>query len=338
MISLINKNKKYGDILSIKNNNIEVFVTNFGCTIMKMIVKDKYDNLQDVVLGYSSVEEYAKRDGAYLGALVGRVANRIGKGEFELDGVTYHLAINNGPNTLHGGVEGFSYKLFDYDYEEDGNEIVFTYVSEDYEEGFPGQLTLKAIYTLLDNGLKITYQAISTKDTLINITNHSYFNLSGKPSNIDCHILKINADLFACVDKDGLYNGEIRKVNNTPFDFREPTRISENIYKEYDQLIIGKGYDHPFIFNKENNQVELYNEDTGICLTVSTTLPQAQIYSANYLAGQTGKCGFTLNERDAICIETQNMPDSIHKESNPTVILKEGETYEESTSYMFSVK
>lgn len=319
-----------------KNENIELYVTNYGCTIMSMYVKDYNNEMRDVVLGFPTVEDYTKKDRTYLGTLVGRVANCIGKGEFELNGETYKLTINNGLNTLHGDLEGFSYKIFDYKIRKE--EVLFHYVSPDGEENFSGNLDFYASYKLLENGLQIRYHATSDKDTIINITNHSYFNLSGKPCNIDEHELMIKADYMACVDNDGLASGEIREVKGTPFDFNDEKLIKDNIYKENDQLKIGKGYDHPFIFNNTKDQVKLYCKDTGIELTVSTTLPQAQIYSANYLSGQLDKYGHPMNERDTICIETQNMTDSIHKEEKPTVILKKGKVYDETTTYTFGIR
>ena len=319
-----------------KNENIELYVTNYGCTIMSMYVKDYNNEMRDVVLGFPTVEDYTKKDRTYLGTLVGRVANCTGKGEFELNGETYKLTINNGLNTLHGDLEEFSYKIFDYKIRKD--EVLFHYVSPDGEENFSGNLDFYASYKLLENGLQIRYHATSDKDTIINITNHSYFNLSGKPCNIDEHELMIKADYMACVDNDWLASGEIREVKGTPFDFNDEKLIKDNIYKENDQLKIGKGYDHPFIFNNTKDQVKLYCKDTGIELTVSTTLPQAQIYSANYLSGQLDKYGRPMNERDTICIETQNMTDSIHKEEKPTVILKKGKVYDETTTYTFGIR
>lgn len=335
MIETIEHLDNHIDYIRLKNDYLEVVVTNYGCTILKVLVKDKNGDIQDVVLGYDTIEEYQKYD-AYLGALVGRVANRIGKGTFTLNNEIYHLAINNGPNSLHGGIKGFSYRIFDYEIKE--NELVFHYVSPDGEENYPGTLDFYAIYQLDNDRLVIRYQATTSKDTLINITNHSYFNLSGHPTNIDQHYLCIHSDLYAPVDSDGLTTGERRVSKGTPFDFHEEKQLKELIYQEDEQLSLAKGYDHPFIFNQKENQVTLYCQETGIELTVSTTLPQAQIYTANYLDGRLGKNGEAMNARDAICIETQNMPDSIHNEDNPTVILKKGEIYDEMTSYQFKVR
>ena len=293
------------DLITLKNDELEVVVSNYGCTLVKVLMKDQVGNVDDVVLGYDDFKSYQTLD-AYIGALVGRVANRIKKGTFELNGQTYHLPINNGPNSLHGGIKGFSYQVFDYQVL-DETSVEFHYVSKDGEEGYPGELDFKAIYSLEGDTLTMHYHATTSKDTLINITNHSYFNLSGKKENVYQHLLKVHADRFACIDPDGLPTGEIKDVKGTSFDFNE------------------------FAY------IELVHEKTGRKLTVSTTLPQAQIYTANYLDGRLGKYGQHYNARDAICIETQNMPDAIHLEENPSTILKAGDTYDEKTSYKFEV-
>lgn len=323
------------DVLSMKNEKLEVVVSNFGCTIMKVLMKDKNGNVDDVVLGYDDFECYQTLD-AYLGALVGRVANRIKKGCFELNGEQYSLAINNGPNHLHGGIKGLSYQIFDYEIKDD-ETIEFHYLSKDGEEGYPGNLDFKAIYQLKDDTLVIRYQAVTDKDTLINITNHSYFNLSGKQENIYNHQLLVKANRFACIDGDGLPTGEFRDVKGTAFDFNDFALIGKRVEQTDEQLILGKGFDHPFIFTAKENQVILEHLTSGRRLTVSTTLPGAQIYTANYLDGRLGKYGQHYFERDAVCIETQNLPDAIHIEKNPTTILRKGETYDETTSYKFEV-
>lgn len=335
MIEVIKQLDNKIDYIRLKNDVLEVVVTNFGCTILQMLVKDKNGHIQDVVLGYETIEEYQNYD-AYLGALVGRVANRIAKGTFTLNDETYHLAINNGPNNIHGGIKGFSYQVFDYEIKDE--ELIFHYISQDGEENFPGTLDFYAIYKLINDKLVVHYQASTTKDTLINITNHSYFNLSGHPKNIEEHFLQVHASQYALVDGDGLATGEMKNVEGTPFDFRKEKQIKELIDQDDDQLILAKGYDHPFIFTQKDNQVVLYCEDTGLELTVSTTLPQAQIYTANYLDGRLGKNGEPMNARDGICVETQNMPDSIHNEEKPTVILRKGELYDEMTSYQLKVR
>lgn len=334
MIKVIDQIDEKIDLIQMKNDELEVVVSNYGCTIIKVLMKDKEGNVDDVVLGYDNFSDYQTKD-AYLGALVGRTANRIGKGTFSLNGQTYHLAINNGPNCLHGGIKGFSYQVFDYKI--DGDTIEFSYLSKDGEEGYPGNLKFKAIYRLDHDTLIINYQAISDQDTIINITNHSYFNLSGAKENIYDHQLLVHSDKYACVDPDGLPTGKFNQVANTPFDFREMKCIGAMIDLDDEQLKLGAGYDHPFIFNQSVNQVELYHEASGRKLTVSTTLPGAQIYSANYLDGRIGKYGISYLARYALCIETQNLPDAINLEAIPTTILKKGELYDETTSYKFEV-
>lgn len=335
MIRVIEKLEDGIDIISMKNDDLEVVVSNFGCTIIKVLMKDKNGNIDDVVLGYDDFQSYQTLD-AYLGALVGRIANRIGKGKFSLNGEEYTLAINNGPNHLHGGIKGFSYQVFDYEIK-DERTIEFHYLSKDGEEGYPGNLDLKVIYELKGDTVCVRYLATTDKDTIINITNHSYFNLSGKKENIYHHLLEVKADRFACVDPDGLPTGEFKAVEGTPFDFNTPAYIGERVDCDDEQLKIGKGFDHPFIFTTDHNQVILTHEKSGRSLIVSTTLPGAQIYTANYLDGRLGKYGHHYDARDAVCIETQNLPDAIHLEENPTTILKKGEVYDEMTSYQFKV-
>jgi len=335
MIQVVKKIDDSIDLISMKNDQLEVVVSNFGCTIVKVLMKDKNGEIDDVVLGYDDFTSYQTLD-AYLGALVGRIANRIGKGHFRLNGEDYHLAINNGPNHLHGGIKGFSYQVFDYEIK-DEKTIEFHYLSHDGEEGYPGNLDFRAIYTLEGETLIVRYIATTDKDTIINITNHSYFNLSGKQENVYQHCLQVKADRYACIDSDGLPTGQFHDVEGTAFDFREGAFIGERVDQEEEQLQLGKGFDHPFIFNTKNNQVVLTHAASGRRLTVSTTLPGAQIYTANYLDGRLGKYGQHYYERDAVCIETQNLPDAIHIEEEPTTILRKGDTYDETTSYKFEV-
>lgn len=335
MIEVVKSYEDGKKIFRLKNEKLTVDVSNYGGTILSIVVVDKNGKKQDVVLGYDHLEDYAHYDG-YLGALVGRVANRIAKGTFTLNDKTYQLAINNGPNCLHGGVKGFSYRIFDDEIKND--QLILHYFSPDGEEHFPGNLDLYATYELKEDALVINYHATSDQDTLINITNHSYFNINGYPSSIDNHTLQVQAQYFACSDEDGLVTGALRDVDHTPFDFKEEKTIGSQIHQEDEQLTIGHGYDHPFIFNANEDQVKLYSPLTGIELTVSTTLPQAQLYSANYLDGRLGKNGQPMNARDAFAIETQYMPDSIHKERNSKTILRKGEAYDETTSYCFKVR
>ena len=334
MVNLVKRSENRIDILELKNDSLSVTVTNLGCTVMKILTADKDGRFRDMVLGYDTIQEYQEHTG-YLGAFVGRVANRIGGASFELNGKTYQLAKNSGPNAIHGGIEGFSNKVFSYTTGED--EIVFTYTSPDGEEGYPGELNVTVTYRLEADKFILQYEAHTDQDTILNFTNHSYFNLSGRPCGIGEHWLQTAADCFACVDENGLVTGEIRDVAGTPFDFRNGGKLGEHLQMEDEQLKIGHGFDHPFIFRDEKEKVKLYCEESGIEMIVETTLPQAQIYTANFLEPHKGQGGDIIDQRTAISVETQNMPDSIHKEENPTVILRAGDTYREMTSYRFHV-
>lgn len=334
MIDVIHKNNLIDEIV-IKNEEMEVHVLNLGCTIKNIYVKDKEGHFRDVVLGYDDVIDYMCYDG-YLGACVGRVANRIRHGHFTIDGKDYQLAINNGPNSLHGGLKGFSYRLFNYSLAE--NQVTFSYLSPDGEEGYPGELNLQVIYRLEKTTLTIEYLANTNKKTLVNLTNHTYFNLNGHATYVGDHLLKMQASRYALVDTDGLVTGEMKDVTNSPFDFRNTKTIAEALQADDSQIEIAKGLDHPFLFDEKQDQVSLYSPDSGIHLSVSTSLPQAQIYTANYLDGRIGKYHESLPSQSAICIETQYMPDAIHLEKDPAVILSPEDHYHEMTSYNFTVK
>lgn len=334
MIKIIEEYTDNIKLFSLKDEQLEVHVSNYGGTITKILFPNREGKIIDLVYGYEDIAEYGKRDG-YLGALVGRVANRIAKGQFTINGIDYQVSVNNGPNSLHGGIRGFSYQVFNYDIQDD--TLILSYISSDGEEGYPGELTLKAFYSVKNNALEIKYQAITTKDTLINITNHSYFNLNGDASSIHNHKLLIKSSFYCPIDKNGLTNGQKTDVANTPFDFRKPTLIGEKIRMDNKQLRLGHGYDHPFVFDQDHDQVILSSDQSGISLVVSTTLPQAQIYTANYLDGRLGKYGQHYHGQTAVCIETQNMPDSIHNEAVPSVLLKKDAVYEEKTKYCFFI-
>ena len=335
MIDINNTKTKNIDIIHMKNEYLEVVVTNYGCTIMKLFCMDKEGQFEDVVLGYETVDQYFQCD-AYLGGVIGRVANRIDQGTFTLDGKTYKLEINNPPNHLHGGNSGFNNQIFDYKIIDDVT-VQFVYLSNDKEEGYPGNLQLTVTYRLENNRLVIKYNATSDKDTIINVTNHSYFNLSAKKENILDHYLQVKADEFACIDKNGLPTGWIEDVTRTPFDFREETRILDSIELPHPQVVLAKGIDHPFLFNSDTNQITLTDRKSGRRLVVSTTLPGAQIYTANYLEGKIGKYKQKYNPRDAICLETQYLPNEINIREDAEMILRKGKTYESMTSYCFDV-
>ncbi len=312
------------ETIILKNEVIELHVLTLGATIQRFIYKGN-----DIVLGYDNIEDYLKYDGC-LGATVGRVANRIAKGEFTLNGKTYHLAINNGPNAIHGGIKGFSYQDFTI-VKHDETMAVLRYISADKEEGYPGTLTLDVVYTLDDHTVRMEYKAAADKDTLINITNHSYFNLSGKAIPITTHELQVEASEVCCVDKDGLTLPEHFMVDNTPFDYRTMRPIA---YGNHEQIEIAIGFDHHYIF--DTPIVHLYYPDNHTMMTLETSLPGAQIYTANYLTKRTGKYNQTYEPRTALCIEPQMMPDSIHLEQEPMVILRKGDTYDHFISYTLS--
>lgn len=315
-----------------KNEELQIKVTNLGCHILSIFTKDRRGNEEDVVLSFEDIED-CHHDGSYMGAVVGRVANRIAGAEFELNGVNYPLYANNGPNHLHGGKEGFNQKLFQYEILEHG--IQFLYHSPDMEEGYPGNLTLKVIYQIKGNTLEVRYEAVSDQDTLVNITNHSYFNLTGGKDKIYHHQLKMAAKQIACVDENCLATGEFMDVNGTPFDFREFHEIGERIHEEHEQLKFANGYDHSFLAD----QAVLYDPVSGRKLTVSTTLPAIQVYTGNFLEGGClGKHGKPYENRDGVALETQFLPNSIHIEKEPKVILRQGQKYESVTSYKFEVE
>lgn len=336
MFDVVKKDVHQGDLIILANDEVTLHLSQYGCTLMKLFVKDRRGIKRDIVLGLESITDYQKKGGAYLGAIVGRTANRIDRARFTLNGRMYQLPVNNGPNSLHGGIEGFSYKMFDYIAEND--RVIFRYHSGDGEEGYPGNLNVEITYQLIASGFKILYRACCDQDTIVNLTSHSYFNLNGTPSSITDHILQIHASQYGCVDENGLYNGQMRDVTGTPFDFRQPACIGKHLSLTDEQLQMGHGFDHPFLFDRNDSQVILYAPKSGIEMTVSTTLPLAQIYTANFLDEKRGKNGCALRARDGLCIETQYLPDSINKEKNSPVILEKGDVYDEETSYRFRTK
>lgn len=320
----------------LKNEEMEVWISSLGATILKLLVKDKAGKFQDVVLGYEHVEDYKKYKG-YLGAVVGRVANRIAKGKFTLNGIEYQLPVNNGPNCNHGGMDGFAFSVFDLKIQDE--KALFSLVSKDKDEGFPGTMQLQVAYSLKKSTLNIEYTAFTDADTIVNITNHSYFNLDGEPSYIGNQYLCVDADYYGESDLDGLVTGKLLGVDHTAFDFRNWKKIEEALNSRDQQIQIGNGLDHPFILNKEKTPVKMYSSKTGIYMEVETTLPQAQIYSANYLNNERGKNGKGLAYRSGICFETQNMPNDINLHpQNSVTILRKGDIYKEKTSFRFSVK
>lgn len=317
-------------------------VTNFGGIVLKLMVADKDGKMGDVVLGFDKPEMYQKHsDHPYFGALIGRYGNRIAKGKFTLDGKDYSLAVNNGPNALHGGKKGFDKVFWNVEELKDKNALKLTYTSPDGEEGYPGSLTTTVIYTLNnDNEWRIDYEATADKATPMNITQHSYFNLSAdKNQTILDHVISINADKTTVVDSDLTPTGEIKSVEGTVFDLRRQERIGDDITK----LPQGGGYDHNWVLNGEMNVMKLaatlHDPKSGRYMEVSTTEPGIQFYSGNFLDGKLkGKGGDAYQKHDGLCLETQHFPDSPNHANFPSTILRPGQTYKSSTVYKFSIK
>ncbi len=317
----------------ITNGNLKAEILDYGVTIKNLFVPDKNGKLVDVVLGYDTVKEYEENDG-YLGATIGRVGNRIKEGKFTLNGESYTLAVNNGPNHLHGGLKGFDKAVWKA--QEKENSIVFTHFSPDGDEGYPGNLSVTVTVTLEKNGISLDYAAETDKDTLINLTNHSYFNLNGE-GDILKHKLWLNSDSFNMGDADCLPTGEIVSVENTAMDFRAPKKIGDGVDSDEPCVKLSGGYDSNFVLKEGNPAAVLCSDKSGIEMTVITTEPGVQVYSANFLTPRKGKNGADYTYRGALCLETQHFPDSIHHENWPTCILKAGEKFKSKTTYSFNV-
>lgn len=327
-------------------NGLSATVTNYGGIIVDLMVPDKDGRMDDVVLGYESIEDYVK-DNPYFGALIGRYGNRICNGKFVLDGTTYDLAINNGKNHLHGGLKGFDKVVWDTAEEEtpEGPSLKLHYLSKDGEEGYPGNLDVNVTYTLTNkNELRIDYRATTDKTTICNLTQHSYFNMKGHGNgDILGHELMINADNFTPVNEGLIPTGEIRSVEHTPMDFRKSTPIGERININDQQIKYGLGYDHNWVLNKKSNELTLaasvYEPQSGRYMEAWTTEPGIQFYSGNFLDGSNiGKGGNVYNQRNGFCLETQHYPDSPNKSDFASVVLKPGEKYETTTIYKFLTK
>jgi len=333
-------------LFSLQNKNgIRMTVTNYGGRIVSLWVPDKNGDLGDIVLGYDSLEEYLSDD-AYFGALIGRYANRVAKGKFLLEGKEFQLPVNNGVNTLHGGPKGF-HKVF-WDVvpirTETGSRLELNYLSKDGEAGFPGNLSVKVIYYLTDqNELMIEYEATTDQTTIVNLTDHSYFNLLGEGTgDILNHQLMINAEKYCPVDETSIPTGELQLVAGTPFDFLKPHSIGEFIEYADPQLKIGKGYDHNWVLKKDSNEFSLAarvsESISGRVMELWTTDIGVQFYSGNFLDGSgKGKGGKPYNFRSAICMETQHFPDTPNKKHFPQAVLRPGEIYKKKTMYRFLV-
>jgi aldose 1-epimerase len=322
-------------------SGIEVSIINYGGIITSILVPDSNGNVDDIALGFDNLQGYVNEH-PYFGALIGRHGNRIAKGKFSLNGKEYTLATNNGVNHLHGGIKGFDKVLWSDKI--DGNKLCLTYVSKDGEEGYPGQLTVAVSYSLQNNQLNIDYTASSTADTIVNLTNHSYFNLAGKGDILN-HVLQLNADTFTPIDDTLIPTGELATVQGTPFDFTSPHKIGERIQQQDVQLVRARGYDHNFVVkaNPSHNQpsfvARVTEETTGRALEVYSTEPGVQFYTGNFLDGSlTGKKGIVYQFRTGFCLETQHFPDSPNQDQGkfPTTALKAGHTLTSHTHYKFT--
>jgi aldose 1-epimerase len=323
----------------------EARIMTYGGIVVSLKVPDRNGKLGDVVLGYDTLEGYLKNNTPYFGAIIGRYGNRIAKGGFTLSGHKYSLAKNNGENHLHGGIKGFDkavWKAAEVKSSE-GVGLALTYLSKDGEEGYPGNLSAKVVYTLTNqNELKIEYTATTDKETVVNLTNHSYFNLAGS-GNILKHDLMINADKFTPVDHGLIPVGTLQSVKDTPMDFTQAKAVGARIDQQDPQLILGKGYDQNWVLNKGNGRLSLAarvrEPESGRVLEVYTTEPGVQFYTGNFLDGTIkGKGGQVYQKRAGLCLETQHFPDSPNRPDFPSTVLKPGQTYATTTVYRFSAK
>lgn len=336
-------------LYTLKNTSgVTAQFTNYGARLVDLWVPDKNGNFQDVVWGYGSIKDYLNATDLFAGPIVGRYGNRIGKGQFSIDGKSYQLTLNNNGNQLHGGAKGFFTKVwttnqFKNDKGEDALEM--TYLSPAGEEGYPGNLTIKVTYTLTDkNELAINYEATCDSATIINPTSHVYFNLHGTSAeSTNTHVLIIYADKYTPTDSLLIPTGEIASIDSTPLDFRKPTVIGERINDNFMALKYGKGYDHNFVLNKKPGEMklaaEVYEPSSGIDMKITTDQPGIQFYSGNFMDGvDTGKRGEKHNYRSGIVLETQNFPDAPNHQNFPSSVLKPGQTYKQVAIYSFEVK
>lgn len=331
------------DLYTLTNDKgMKVSVTDYGARVVSIMAPDRDGKFADVVLGFDNLEGYLGNN-PFFGAIVGRYGNRIAHGQFKLDGKTYKLALNDGPNSLHGGLVGFDKRVWTaHVTSEHPPAVELTYLSKDGEEGYPGNLSVKVVYRLTaDNALEISYHATTDKDTVLNLTNHSYFNLSGQGNgDILNEKIMINADRFTPIDSTLIPTGKLESVAGTPFDFRKPTTIGARINENDEQLNFAHGYDDNFVLNRHGNGLSLAarvtDPATGRVLEVLTTQPGIQFYTGNFLDGTIqGKGGKTYGRRSAFCLETQHFPDSPNHPNFPSAELKPGQVYHEETVFKF---
>ncbi len=335
------------DLYTLTNaNGCEVKITNYGGILVALRVPDRKGKIDDVVLGYDTLEEYLK-DHPYFGALIGRYGNRIAGGTFHLDGVTVTLATNNGPNHLHGGLKGFDKVVWQAEMVEGQDRVALSlsYLSKDGEEGYPGNLSVKVTYSLTrDNELEIDYWATTDQPTVVNLTHHSYFNLAGAGTgDILGHEIAIRGDRFLAIGAGLIPTGELRSVQGTPMDFTTPAIIGARIDGDDEQLRLGGGYDHTWVLNSPDRSpawaARVYEPTTGRVMEVFTTEPGLQFYTGNFLDGTLrGKGGRTYEHRYGFCLETQHFPDSPNHDHFPSTVLEPGQTYRHTTIYKFSTR
>ena len=334
---------KQVSLFHISNNSISCYITNYGARVVSLIVKNKKSIPTDVVLGFDSLDGYLNATEQYHGATVGRYANRIANGRFSIDEIEYNLALNNHPNSLHGGFSAMHNQVWSVSSHE-SNSLTLEHVSPHMEEGFPGELTTQLVYELRGSDLIISYKAKTTENTIVNLTHHSYFNLNGEGSgSILNHLLKLNSEYFTPVNSSTIPTGKIDLVNGTPFDFTSKKEIGADIDIDNKQLKIGFGYDHNFVVNNyEKDMVgfvaKVDGELSGIEMEVWSSEPGVQLYTANHLDGKDiGKRGVKYSQRSAFCLETQHFPDSPNQSQFPTTVLKSGGQFTSQTEYRFGL-
>lgn len=338
-------NGKQVKLYTLKNGNgMEAYFTNYGGRLVSLLVPNAEGEKTDVIVGMGSYKLFKESSEPYFGATIGPFGNRIAKGQFSLDGESYQVPINNGENTLHSGEEGFHNVIWEAS-QPDEQTLVLEYLSEDMEQGFPGNLQAKVTYSLTDeNELKMQYEATTDKPTVVNLTNHAFFNLNGEGSgSILDHSLQIYADKFTPVDEGLIPTGELKDVEGTAFDFREPKTIGEDIEADSEQLRYGKGYDHNFVLNETkargfNHAATVIGNESGIVMNIYTEEPGLQFYSGNFMkSSNTLKSGAKDDFRTAIALETQHFPDSPNQPEFPSTVLRPGETYSTTSLYDFDV-
>lgn len=338
---------KETDLFILSNDNgAEAAITNYGGALISVMVPDKNGKLANVIQSHDTIEGVINSPEPYLSTLIGRYGNRIAKGKFKLDGVEYPLAINNGPNSLHGGPTGYHARVWDAE-QTSKQSLTLHYLSPDGEEGFPGNLDITVVYTFTnENELIITYTATTDKKTVINLTNHAFFSLAGVANptpTIDNNIVTINADFYTPIDEVSIPTGEISKVEGTPMDFRTPHTVGSRIDDPFQQLVNGAGYDHCYVLNKEEAgaltfAAKCVEPESGRSLEVYTTEPGVQVYTDNWATGYPGYHGATFPRRSAICFEAQHFPDTPNKAYFPSAVLNAGETYHQVTIYRFGIE